>query len=328
MFAVRVSKATTSAFWLSMRAAQDSLATTAGWMLSLILHALSIGTAMVLAAEFSILPREKPFHWEVSLVAASEPEPISSDLPMPIPSASAFRHVTPDVGSPQPNQPETVSQKMITASSPIGAAPSTVPSHDLSRIHSAKRISLRASEAIPEAKHPSDKRLSEPLTTHEEATILSPELTTVFPVTEPIAGETAPPEVDASERSVSASEPSVQEPIRVAHRPIPHDRDPVVSRTLHADYGWLAEMLFTKVEQLKRYPRSAKTHRWEGNVVLQAVVSEDGRVADITVVESSGHSTLDQEAIALLERASPLSLKHPLGQPHVVVQLPIGYRLE
>ena len=311
-----------------MRVDRDPLAKIAGWMLSVILHGLGIGTAMVLAAEFSILPREKSFQWDVSLVTAAHPEPVSSDLPTPVLPAFAHRRVTPEGGSPRSNSAKTASHKTITASSPIGAAPSDLPSHDLPRIHDSERMPLRKSKTTHDVPLPKDMVPPKPSTPHEEPQVTSPELTSVFPVAKPVSGEIAPPEVDLWEHSLLASEPSIQEPVRVPNRPLPQYRDPVVSQTLQADYGWLAQVLFTKVEQLKRYPHTAKTHRWEGNVVLQAIVREDGEVRDITIVESSGHPTLDQEAIALLERTSPISLKHPLGQPHIVVQLPIGYRLE
>ena len=307
---------------------RDPLATVGSWMLSLLLHALGIGTAMVLAAEFSILSREKPFQWEVFLVAASHPEWLSSDLPTPVSAASAHRRVTPDAGSPQANPPETASQKIITASSPTGAAHSDLPSHELPRAHIAKRTSLRKSARAHEMQNPPEVASPEPLTPREEQNVSVPELAAVFPVAEPISGEIPPPEIDASNHSLLASEPSVQQPLSVSNRPLPQYRDSIVSQTLQPDYGWLAQMLFTKVEQLKRYPQTAKTHRWEGHVVLQATVMEDGRVENITVLKSSGHSTLDQEAINLLEQTSPISLKHSLSQPYVVVQLPIGYRLE
>jgi protein TonB len=299
-----------------------------GWVLSVLLHAIGIGTAMVLAAEFSILPREKPFQWDVSLVAATHPEPITSDLPTPVPAASTRRRVTPEIGSRRSNPPDTASHKTIIASSPIGAAPSALPSHELPRAHSSERVSLRKNKTVNETQLPQDIAPPEPLTPHEEPSDTSPEPTAVLPVEEPITGEMPPPQVDSSEHSFLTSEPSIQEPLQVANRPRPQYRDPIVSQTLQADHRWLAEVLFKKIEQLKRYPHAARTHRWEGNVVLQAIIREDGRVGDITVVESSGHPMLDHEAIALLERTSPIALKHPLGQPHIVVQLPIGYRLE
>lgn len=94
------------------------------------------------------------------------------------------------------------------------------------------------------------------------------------------------------------------------------------------DYGWLAEALWGRIEQLKRYPASARLNRWEGKVVLRAVIKEDGRVADLRIAQSSGHDVLDQDALGLMQQASPIPLKQPLGHPQVVVHIPISYKLE
>ena len=95
-----------------------------------------------------------------------------------------------------------------------------------------------------------------------------------------------------------------------------------------ADYGWLVESLWNRVEQLKRYPHVARMNRWEGRVVLRAVIREDGELIELNIAESSGHSVLDRDALEILRKASPIKLKHPLGQRQVVVQIPISYRLQ
>lgn len=110
--------------------------------------------------------------------------------------------------------------------------------------------------------------------------------------------------------------------------PSPQFKPIPVSRQALPDYGWLASMVATEVEQIKRYPTQAKWHRWQGKVMVQAVIHKDGRISDIQVVESSGHDMLDHDAIALLERISPMQLQHPLDQSSIVVRIPIGYRLE
>ncbi len=95
-----------------------------------------------------------------------------------------------------------------------------------------------------------------------------------------------------------------------------------------ADYSWLAEALWRRVEQLKRYPHLARMNRWEGMVVLQAVIRHDGHLVDLKVAESSGHAVLDQDAMEVMRKACPLDLKHSLGKPQVVVQVPISYKLQ
>ena len=95
-----------------------------------------------------------------------------------------------------------------------------------------------------------------------------------------------------------------------------------------ADYGWLAEAIWTRVEQLKRYPHVARMNRWEGKVTLRAVIRDDGYLLELDVAESSGHAVLDRDAMDILQRATPLTLKHPLGKPQVAVQVPVSYRLQ
>jgi periplasmic protein TonB len=93
------------------------------------------------------------------------------------------------------------------------------------------------------------------------------------------------------------------------------------------DYGWLAETLRDRIEELKRYPPMARMNNWQGKVVLKFVVREDGTVENLEVVQSSGHAVLDEAAMETIRRASPLPLKHELGKPRVTFQFPISYTL-
>jgi protein TonB len=95
-----------------------------------------------------------------------------------------------------------------------------------------------------------------------------------------------------------------------------------------ADFGWLTQALLRRIEQLKRYPQKARLNRWEGTVVVRAIIREDGYFADLTMEKSSGHDVLDLDAIELLRKASPMTLKHELGRPQVTIRIPIRYKLE
>lgn len=295
------------------------------WTVSLILHGLSVGTALVLAAEFSILPEQRPFRWEVTMVSSPAAQPIAAEIPSPFSASSALpsvmpRERSPRRASPRPNAVNTDAVRPLQA-------------HSRS-ISPASPDTLLPSKATETASMAADKASSIPDTpsaasTSEEPSSAVPPATPVdLPVTTTERSEIAPPEVDTPQESLTASLPSVPESLRLVNRPTPRAREATVSRVLHADYGWLAEMLFTKVEQSKRYPAFAKNRRWQGNVLLQAVIHEDGRISDITIVAPSGHSILDLDAVALLEQASPVQLKYSLGQSNVVVHIPIGYRLE
>ena len=102
---------------------------------------------------------------------------------------------------------------------------------------------------------------------------------------------------------------------------------PQAFATPQADYGWLVQVLRSKVQELKRYPAIARMNNWEGRVVLRAVIKDNGEVAQLDVAESSGHAALDSAALDAMRRASPLKLPHPLGRSHVVLYVPIRYHL-
>ncbi len=46
------------------------------------------------------------------------------------------------------------------------------------------------------------------------------------------------------------------------------------------------------------YPALARRRQWQGTVVLEVLVQEDGLVAELSVDQGSGHSVLDQAALA------------------------------
>ncbi|HEY7129139.1 MAG TPA: TonB family protein [Nitrospira sp.] len=93
------------------------------------------------------------------------------------------------------------------------------------------------------------------------------------------------------------------------------------------DHRWLAESLWRRVAELKRYPSSARLNGQEGKVVLKAVIRSDGHLIDVTVQKSSGHQILDAAAIEAVKLACPLHMKHAIHKPEIVVSLPIVYSL-
>jgi protein TonB len=94
------------------------------------------------------------------------------------------------------------------------------------------------------------------------------------------------------------------------------------------DYGWLSEAILRRVEELKRYPASARVDRAEGKVVVKAMIDEDGSIGEVEVFQSSGHPGLDKAAIETLRQAAPFHLPRPLGQPHMTIKIPMSYRLD
>lgn len=94
------------------------------------------------------------------------------------------------------------------------------------------------------------------------------------------------------------------------------------------DYGWLSEEILRRVEELKRYPASARIDRAEGKVVVKAVINEDGNLGEVEIFQSSGYLTLDKAAVETMRQAAPFHLPHPLGQPRMTIKIPMSYRLD
>ncbi|WCE03592.1 energy transducer TonB [Pseudoxanthomonas sp. JBR18] len=68
---------------------------------------------------------------------------------------------------------------------------------------------------------------------------------------------------------------------------------------------WQAQLL-GHLEKFKRYPRAAQRRRYEGAVLVQYAVDRQGKVLSVRLATSSGHELLDAEAVAAVQRASPL----------------------
>jgi protein TonB len=64
----------------------------------------------------------------------------------------------------------------------------------------------------------------------------------------------------------------------------------------------------------KRYPRAAQDQKQQGTASLSFVVDRNGRVLGASIARSSGFPLLDEEVLALVQRAQPL----PPAPPEVV----------
>ena len=84
--------------------------------------------------------------------------------------------------------------------------------------------------------------------------------------------------------------------------------------------------LFRRLSSVKSYPSAAKADHAEGVAVIQFRIDTTGRVLSARLTRSSGFSSLDQAALKLLSRASPLPAP-PEGAP-TTITAPIGYTLD
>ena len=102
--------------------------------------------------------------------------------------------------------------------------------------------------------------------------------------------------------------------------------DEVIENRLLATYG---QSISKEIRRHQKYPPPAQRRRWEGTVEVLLQIAADGKVTGITLGKSSGHAILDEEALDMVRRASPLPQAPPdLRGRALVVSVPIVFRLQ
>jgi protein TonB len=88
---------------------------------------------------------------------------------------------------------------------------------------------------------------------------------------------------------------------------------------LKANFSYIRDMIMKRVI----YPERAREMGWQGKVKVSFVISSDGLVKDIRILQSSGVDILDRNAVETIKKASPFP------KPPVAAQLiiPISYKL-
>jgi len=94
-------------------------------------------------------------------------------------------------------------------------------------------------------------------------------------------------------------------------------------------YSQLQAALQSRLRFNRHYPRSAIRRGWEGRVELAVQIDTQGQIGLIRILQSSGHSLLDQAAIQSVEGLARLpEADILLDQQPVEITIPVIYRLE
>jgi protein TonB len=87
--------------------------------------------------------------------------------------------------------------------------------------------------------------------------------------------------------------------------------------------------LVRHLEQYKRYPSAAQARGEEGVVLLGFTVDRTGHVLEHRIVRSSGHPALDDEVMAMIERAQPLPpFPATMAEAKLDLTVPIRFSLK
>lgn len=324
-----------------------------GWLVSVLLHGTLALIAIILVTQIQLSPQNEPFKWNVAMVSPTQPvTPTTSppnQAPTPIPPGPSAAPPTPSSSlqrnaaaqpppSPQPLTQQTtpsISERPLTPVVTEPRAPASPQPTTLSQsaVHTAQPVE-------PIKHEPVAPRVAEPTSTQKPAE--AP--TAIPPISDPLAMPSPPPSTAVqapAQMATNSSAPptlpaTIPEPATQSDAALP-DSAPAqlaaVSPTpsnapTKRDYGWLSEAILRRVEELKRYPASARADRAEGKVVVKAVINEDGSIGEMEVFQSSGHPSLDKAAMETMRQAAPFHLPRPLGQPRMTIKIPMSYRLD
>jgi protein TonB len=274
------------------------------WGISLTLHGVAVALALMFVAQVKPVLPEDRFKWDVALVEEAKHE----SKPEQIESVVA-----------QAQQP--AKKALPSQIKPISERSQAVPPQLIEQKVEAPHVRQETVERrIVEFAEPKPEPVVEAKESEPVTTTVSPEQAEFQPVHEPVAIASVP----ASSSEVPVSQ---EAPAAASSQDSTVNAAPAPSHDAKADNRWLAESLWRRVAELKRYPNFARMNGQEGKVILKAVIRSDGQLADVFVQQSSGHSALDAAAIEAVKLACPLHMKHAIGKPQIVVSLPIVYSL-
>ncbi len=272
-----------------------------GWLVSVLLHGTVAFAAILLVKQIQLVPQDEPFKWNVAMVSPAQPVQPTTSSPNQAPAPSV-----PSTTSVPPSHMQQ-SAPAQTLPSPQPLAQQTTPS-----------ISERASTPVVTEPPP-----PQPTTPSQSAAHTTQPAEAPMVVSAESAAQTAPSSTPSAILEQTAQSDQAPAPTQMAAiSPAPSNAP------TKRDYGWLSEAILRRVEELKRYPSSARVDRAEGKVVVKAVINEDGNIGEVEVFQSSGHLSLDKAAVETMRQAAPFHLPRPLGQPRMTIKIPMSYRLD
>jgi len=275
-----------------------------GWLVSVLLHGTVALAAILLVKQIQLVPQDEPFKWNVAMVSPTQPVNPTTSTPNQAPAPS----VPSTTPVPSSHLQQTAPAQVLRSPQPL--AQQTTPSISERTVTPVLTETPAPTPPQPTTPSQSVAHTAQPAEAPMAVSAESGAQTAPSSAPSTILGQTA--------QSDQAPAPTQMAAISPASSSAPTKRD----------YGWLSEAILRRVEELKRYPASARVDRAEGKVVVKAVINEDGSIGEVEVFQSSGHPGLDKAAVETMRQAAPFHLPRPLGQPRMTIKIPMSYRLD
>jgi len=297
-----------------------------GWLVSVLLHGTVALAAILLVKQFQLAPQDEPFRWNVAMVSPTQSVQPTALSPNQAPASSVPS--TTSVPSPQVRQ--TAPVQTLPSSQPLTQRTTpSVSERTVTPVMTEPPAPTPPQPTTPSQSAAHTVQPAEPIRDDTVASMVAEATSIVKPAEASVA---------VSADSAAQTAPSSALSANLGHTaqsdqaPAPTEMAAISSAPTNApaklDYGWLSETILRRVEELKRYPASARVDRAEGKVVVKAVIDENGSIGEVEVFQSSGHLGLDKAAMETLRQAAPFHLPRPLGQPRMTIKIPMSYRLD
>lgn len=205
-------------------------------------------------------------------------------------------------------------EQMQSESTPSAPAPAPEPPKES---EPAQATSEPPGEPVSTAERPRNEQKPEEQQVKAEPEQPSPIPDVVQPQEAEVAVAAVPPPPPPRESDEPKKEPKQKKAApqqRQASIAAPATTAPTRAAARSASLVNWKGRLALHLQRHKRYPAAAQMRREQGTVQVQFTVDRNGRVVSSAVVQSSGHTTLDQETLALLRRAEPFP-KPPADVP-------------
>lgn len=144
---------------------------------------------------------------------------------------------------------------------------------------------------------------------------------------EQIEQKPAPLPEQPSEVTVPQEAPAPQPQARPQEEPVPAPATTAAqdARARISASTWRSQIAAI-LEHNKRYPREARERREQGVAQLAFSIDREGRVLSSRIVTSSGFPALDEETLALVQRAQPFPTPPPeVSGTEIKFTVPVRY---
>ena len=179
---------------------------------------------------------------------------------------------------------------------------------------------------IPEPTKPTP----EPIKKTVEAKPVAKPITKKVETPSPIKQEVLPQVVDTTPKVIAVEpKPDVITHETVPVIPIEKPKPEPVQADIDSALGEYGGQLGRAIAKHKSYPKIAQMRGWEGEVMLDLKIDENGNVISAKVRESSGHEALDNQALEMVRKASPFPTPPDALRSHTFnISVPVLFKLE